>query len=73
MGKDDKKCIACETAKPETSTVAIADNIDESKDEHANMKQDDDKNADAADGVQSISEGMKNYTISSTAKRRKLS
>jgi hypothetical protein len=73
MGKDDTKCIVCETPKPETSTVALADNIDKSKDEHANMKQDDDKNADAADGVQSISEGMKNYTISSTAKRQKLS
>ncbi len=71
MGKDDKNCIACETPKPETSTVALAD-IDESKDEPANNKQDDDKNVDAANGVQSISEGMKNYTISSNAKRRKL-
>ena len=73
MGEDDKRCIACETPKPGTSTVAFADNVDASKDEPANNKQTGDKNADAADGMQSISEGMKNYTISSNAKRRKLS
>ena len=74
MSKDDKKCIACETLKPEISTVALAENVDETKDEPTNNKQEDnDKNADAADELQSISEGMKNYTISSNAKRRKLS
>lgn len=74
MSKDDTKCIACETLKPEISTVELAENVDETKDESTNNKQEDNnKNAVAADEVQSISEGMKNYTISSNAKRRKLS
>ncbi|KAL7449703.1 hypothetical protein ACHAWC_001739, partial [Mediolabrus comicus] len=29
MSKDDTKCIACETLKPEISTVALAENVDE--------------------------------------------
>lgn len=74
MSKDDTKCIACETLKPGISTVELAENVDETKDESTNNKQEDnDKNAVEADEVQSISEGMKNYTISSNAKRRKLS